>query len=211
MFRGLGQRGKTMARPAKPIISRKRAATAAADIIEKKGLRAFNLDEVALRLGVKTPSLYYHINGKDELLAEVARLLFSEGKVPEIRVIPDWKEEMVKVCLASWRSILRHPNCAPLLLQFYPRVLLLDAYEHWVHFLTVNGVPREKQLIILEGLDKLTYGGALFAAAVRSKGAEDTPSYIQDRHPYLAEAYRANDNNEEENFLLMVRTYLQAF
>lgn len=199
-----------MARPAKPIISRDRAAAAALAVIDTVGLSSFGLGQVAARLGVKAPSLYHHFHGRDELLSEVARLLLIEGELPPLQANYDWREAIVGISRASWRSVLRHPNAAPLLLQFFPRVLLIGAYEHWINLFAINNVPAEWHLTILEGTEKLTFGSALFAAASRSMGIPPLPAYDPKHHPYFTAAVRAHPFDEEETFVAALRLFLNG-
>ena len=46
----------------------------ASDIADKKGLSSLSLKTVAEALDIRTPSLYNHIEGLDDLLREVAHL-----------------------------------------------------------------------------------------------------------------------------------------
>ena len=61
--------------------------------------------------------------------------------MPPLDPSVDWRDAVIAVSLASWRSVLQHPRAAPLLLQFFPRHLLIDAYEHWVALFTLKGIP----------------------------------------------------------------------
>ena len=200
-----------MPRPLKPIISQESAARAALAVVDAHGLEGFSLARVADQLGVKAPSLYHHFSGKDELLAAAARLLIINSPMPShIQPGIDWREAVVTVSVASWRSILSHPRAAPLLLQFFPLHLMIDAYERWVKLLAVNGVPPEWQVWILEGSEKLTFGSALFAAASHSRGTPPYPSYSVERHPYLANAINANTHDEEGVFVAALRSFLNG-
>ncbi len=199
-----------MARPRTPIISTERAARAALDVIDTSGLEGFALSRVSDRLGVKAPSLYHHFKGKDALLAEVARLLLADYPLPTPQQGIDWRDAIVDVSIASWRSVLRHPRAAPLLLRFFPRHLLINAYEHWAKLLTLNGVPPQWHLRILEGAERLTFGSALFAAASRSREVPPFPSYDMQRHTYLTNAIRANPFDEEGTFVEVLRSFLRG-
>ncbi|HEY9545172.1 MAG TPA: helix-turn-helix domain-containing protein [Solimonas sp.] len=196
-----------MGRPAKPLISRDRAARAALGAIDIHGLEALSLELVAQRLGVKAPSLYYHFKHKAELLAEVARLILMDAKIPK-DFSSNWKEAMLALNVAVRRSILQHPNAAPLLLQFFPRHLLLGAYDHWIGICTL---PMEQRMVLVDGLEKLTFGSALFEAAYRSRGIEPMPQFDRNRLPQLSEALRANHLDGEALFIATVRQYLDGF
>ncbi len=195
-----------MGRPTKPLISRERAARAALGVIDVHGLETLSLELVANRLGVKAPSLYYHFKHKAELLAEVARLILIDVQAPDPKT--HWKQALLALAVATRRSILQHPNAAPLLLQFFPRHLLLAAYDHWIE---PCSLPPEKHLILLEGLEKLTFGAALFEAAYRSRSIEPMPQFDRARLPNLAKALRSNMLGEEALFMATLQTFLDGF
>jgi len=195
-----------MGRPTRPLISRERAAREALSIIDIHGLDALSLDLVANRLGVKSPSLYYHFKKKSELLAEVARLILMEVEAPSPDG-DDWKDALVRLSVATRRSILQHANAAPLLLQFFPRYILLAGYDRWV---APCPLPPEKHLILIEGTEKLTFGVALFEAAHRARGMEPMPAFDRNKLPSVARAIRANILAEEDLFIATLRAFLDG-
>ena len=117
----------------------------------------------------------------------------------------DWEEWTLQLCIATRRALLAHPNAAPLILQFFPRHLLLDAYEH-----SVKRYPRtrSKHMAILEGIEKLTFGSALFAAAARAKGIPGMPDVDPARHPHLAQSVAASGYDDEGTFVEALRMLL---
>ena len=195
-----------MGRPAKPLISRERAARAALGVIDVNGLDALSLELVATRLGVKAPSLYYHFKHKAELLAEVARLILTDVQAPDPASM-DWKGAMIALSVATRRSILQHPNAAPLLLQFFPRHIFLAAYDFWI---APCPLPPEKHLIMIEGTEKITLGVSLFEAAYRSRGVEPMPQFDRNKLPHLANAMRENMLGEEELFIATLQAFLDG-
>jgi len=197
-----------LGRPNKSRITRDSATQEALAIIDADGLEALNLDTVARRLGVKAPSLYYHFRDKAELLAEVARFVLldlglGEGATPE-----PWEESMVRVCVATRRTLLKHPNAAPLLLQFFPRHIMLAGYDRWV---ASCPYPAEMHMTLLEGTEKLTYASALFAAAAQARGLPAMPEVDTEKLPHLARAMAANPYEPEAVFEQAIRTYLAGF
>lgn len=196
-----------MGRPSKSLISRERAASAALSVIDTQGLQSLSLELVARRLGVKAPSLYYHFKDKNELLAEVALILLKDIDPPKIDE-DDWEKTLIRLCKSARRSILRHPNAAPLLLQFFPRRILLGAYDFWI---SMCPYPAETHMVIIEGTEKLTYASALFEAAARSYGVEPMPDYSMDQFPHLTNAVKANPFDDEEMFEEAVTAFLRGF
>ena len=197
-----------MGRPSKPIITKERAARAALEVIDDQGPDGLSLAVVAHKLGVKAPSLYYHFKNKAELLAEVARIILVDVKVPKAKPGDDWRDLIVNLSLATRRSILEHPHAAPLMLQFFPRYLILGSYNHWIsHY----QAPPEVHMLIIEGTEKLTFGSALFAATCRARGIEPMPKFDAQKMPNLAQAVRANTLDEEATFEATLRRFLSAF
>ncbi len=195
-----------MARPSTPLISRSAAAQAALDVIDEVGLARFSLNHVARKLGVSSPSLYHYFQDKDELLEEVVRLLFLG--LPELKdglALPELKssalpfeERMVNLCVSARHAILKHPNAAVLVLQYFPRRLLLQAYEDAAD---ANPYPPQFHMVILEGTDKLMFGSALFGAAARARGIDTMPVFKPDGYPAVARALQASPFSDDEKLL----------
>ncbi|WP_084421484.1 TetR/AcrR family transcriptional regulator [Henriciella litoralis] len=196
-----------MGRPSKSLISRDSAANAALNVIDAHGLGKLSLELVAKQLGVKAPSLYYHFKDKNELLAEVALIMLRDIDPPKIDE-NDWEKTLVRLCKSTRRSILRHPNAAPLLLQFFPRRILLGAYDFWI---SMCPYPPETHMVIMEGTEKLTYASALFEAAARSYGVELMPENQLEQLPHLRAAVQANPHDDEELFEETVTAFLRGF
>jgi len=193
-----------LSRPAKPLITRERAARAALGVIDVQGLDSLSLELVARRIGVKAPSLYYHFKDKSELLSEVARLLLVDVELPEWDA-DAWEESVVRLLVAVRRSILRHPNAAPLLLQFFPKQLLLPTYDRYA---AGYPLPGEWRMMMIEGLEKLTFGSAFFEAAARARAIEPMPAFDHARLPSLAAAIRANSLDDEGLFVETIKAFI---
>lgn len=195
-----------MGRPARPLISRERAARAALGVIDVHGLDALSLEMVAQRMGVRAPSLYYHFKDKAELLAEIARLILLDVQIPDGKGV-DWKQAMINLAVATRRSILQHPNAAQLLLQFFPRHLMLAAYDHWI---ASCKLPPDLHMVMIEGLEKITLGSALFEASCRSRSIEPMPQFDRGKLPHLADAIRANGFGDEALFIATLKAFFDG-
>jgi TetR/AcrR family transcriptional regulator, tetracycline repressor protein len=185
------------------MISRESATLAALSVIDEGGLDGFSLGVVAKRMGVKAPSLYYHFKDKAEILAEVARFILLDTGYDE-SAEGSWEDRTIELCVETRRALLKHAKAAPLILQFFPRHLLLRAYEH-----AVEGYPqtRELHMAILEGIEKLTFGDALFEAAARARGLPAMPDIDARLFPNLAQSIAANRLNDEEVFVEALRMF----
>jgi AcrR family transcriptional regulator len=191
------------------MISKEAAARAALELISEEGIDGLSLERVANKLGARAPSLYYHLRNKAELLAEVTKLILTEGEM-EVGPPPpgDWREAVISIALATRRAILRHPRAAILLLQFYPRQLMLQSYENW---LPIYEVPMQFKMLITEGVERLTFGSALFSAYYQEQNIPRMPSFDRQKFPHLGSAIDANPYDEESEFIEILRRFLAAF
>ena len=179
-------------RPLKVLITREAAVSAAIALLDAGGIDGLSVQAVARAMSVTAPSLYYHFKDKDELLQLVARTLLREiGE--DLPAAAGWKEQAIALSIATRRVILRHPNAAPLLLRFFPRRLMLGAYEHT---LEMCPYPAEHHAAVLEALEKLTYGSSFFAAAAEAHHVPAMPDFDAARYPRLAKALRVGPREE---------------
>lgn len=194
-------------RPLKPLITREAAVTAAMAVIDRDGLEALSVQSVARAMKVSAPSLYYHFKDKDELLQLVARELLRQiGKSTSPEA--SWEERIIGLSVATLRVILEHANAAPLMLRFFPRSLMLSAYEN---SLVDTPYPVEHQMVVVEAIEKLTYGTALFAAAAETYHLPAMPAFDADRYPRLAKALQAGPQDQLAMFEESLRALLDGF
>lgn len=197
-----GQRIPRAGRPASPLITREAAAQAALDIIDRNGLDALSLQAVAQQMGVRAPSLYHHFRDKEALLVKVSRLLLHLINVEQDVWSDDWETRTIELALATYRVTMRHPNAAPLALRFFPRQVVLPAYERT---LATCPYPPEHHVVVLEAIERFTFGFTLFAAAAASHHTPPTPEPDRDQFPFLAAALDAAPKDEEEVFVEALR------
>jgi AcrR family transcriptional regulator len=199
-----------MARPTKPLISKDACARAALEIVDSEGLDALSLERLAKEIGVRAPSLYHHFTDKAEILAWVARLVTLEVRVPPEPTTGNWQEWLVEMAAGFRRAIMAHPNAAPLMLRYYPRRFMRSGYERASRVLDRVGVPLELHILILDGVDKLTLGSALYGADRWAHGESEWAAVDPDRDPMLARAVEVNPFGEEEAFAEAVRSFLRG-
>lgn len=173
-------------------------------VIDEHGLEGFNLALVAKRLGVKAPSLYHHFKDTNEIPAQVARLVLLD--VPTLEPKDEtWQEMLIARCVETRRLLLRHPRAAVLILHFFPRHLLLSAYEKAAG---EQPFADDVRMSVIEGSEKLTYGSALFEAAARVEGVVPMPTVDPAAYPELSRAISANPFDNEALFAETLQMYL---
>lgn len=198
-----------MPRPKVPLIDRDHAVRAALRMIDTDGLSGFSIEKLARRIGVKGPSLYYHFTDRADVLSHVATLVLLE--VPDVTAdasLP-WDRQLTEMALELRRAILRHPNAAPVLLEHFPRQLVLAVYERVVATLEATGIPDQYHVLIFEGMEKLTLGSGLYmAAAERSKERSGFPDFDDEDFPALNRAVVTNKYDDHE---VLFETSCRAF
>ena len=199
-----------MGRPKGTLITRDGAVLAALDVIDESGLTGFNLAMVAKRLGVAAPSLYHHFRDRDEVLAEVARLLLARADPPDRPQSADWRTMMVDLAVAARRSILCHPKAAPLLMMFPPRHIAATSYERSLRVLTACGVPPALHLTLLSGMEAVLFGSALLASGARVQGIDLLPPLDPEKSPALVAAVEANRLDDEAMFVATAEGFLEG-
>jgi AcrR family transcriptional regulator len=201
-----------MPRPSSPLLTRESVIAAALRIIDAEGLSACSTPRLAREFGVRAPSLYHHFADRADIMAEVARLVVRETPFPKERDPARWMDWFVEQAVNFRRTILRHPNVAPILLEFLPRDSLSVLYDNAARLLSESGVPVQVHALILDGLETLTVGAALITA---TKSAENrtTPFPTVDRttEHALTSAVDANPwTTTEEMFAEVVRSMLRG-
>jgi TetR/AcrR family tetracycline transcriptional repressor len=198
-----------MVRPASPLISHDAVVEASLRIIDDEGLEAFSLPRLARELNVAAPSLYHHFADRADILRTVARAIVRQTRLPDPASCASWVDWFVGISLAFRRSVLSHRNAAPVLLQFMPRDLLVRNYEVGVQVLAALGVPPGRRIGVIDGLDTLTLGASLAAAAKSpAQAGQVFASADPETEPMLAQEIACNRLTAEELFADSVRSFL---
>jgi hypothetical protein len=104
------------------------------------------------------------------------------------------------------RAILVHPNAATLIFEYFPRESIAPSYQRSAKHLAEAGISPERQLLVFEGLDRITLGSALDSALQISRRTEGTGSSFPGRAAGLAE----HGWDEETLFIEVLRTFLRG-
>ena len=107
----LPRHGATEAAP--PGLTREAIVSAALAQIDRDGLEAFSLRNLARALGVYPTALYWHVPGRNALLADVLALVISP--IAPGDGVSGWQDTLRRLMSNCRAAIRRHPNVAPLL------------------------------------------------------------------------------------------------
>jgi AcrR family transcriptional regulator len=201
-----------MVRPAAITLTRDTIVDAALELMDRDGYAAFTLPRLSEVLGVRTPSLYHHFRDRGELLNEVARRVVQQTPLPRRRPGAPWTEFFVDLSVNFRRTVLRHPNAAPVLVQFLPRDVMTPLFEVAASELaTVDELPLRLHVLVLDGLEKLALGAALVESAHPAASGRDAFGDLDPQEqPRLARAAAASAMNAEQLFVAAVRAFLDG-
>jgi len=175
-------------------LSRERVVGAALAIADADGLGALTIRSLATELGVKPMSVYYHVAGKDDILAALVDIVFGEIELP----VPgrDWRPEMERRA-DSARAVLARHRWAIGLLESRPDPGPANLRHHDIVLATLRaaGFSPELTAHAYALIDSYVYGFALQEASLPFEGREsvgDVAGPIMERmaagaYPHLAQ------------------------
>ena len=84
------------------------------EMLDEDGVEQFSTRKLAARLGIKSPSLYWHVKGKDQLFALVLDHVVGQCELPSREA--DWREQLDAIGHGLRRALIAHPAAPQLLL-----------------------------------------------------------------------------------------------
>lgn len=132
-------------------------------LLQEDGLENVTFRKLAKRLGVKGPSLYWHIDDKAFLLGRMTRSIMTEC-LSKIGPAETWQEWLYSFGLQLWHAQLTIRDCNALLLQAkWEREWLADLSTFLTSHLSDLGLPAEKAMVMQSGVQAIVTGWAAFA------------------------------------------------
>ena len=109
---------------------RREIAGAARAVLEEEGAAALSMRRVAERLGIRAPSLYKHVAGKEEIEAELISDGFEESATAFEEACAGVEDRLAALAAAYRAFALAHPDLDPLMTERpLPRALLRPGVE----------------------------------------------------------------------------------
>jgi AcrR family transcriptional regulator len=134
-------RPRRRAPAARAPLSRETIADAALRLLDRDGLDGLSMRRLARELGTGAASLYWHVQGKDELLELLVDRVIGEVELPE----PDpsrWQEQLKQFGRESLRVMRAHRDVARITLGRVPvGPNLLRGMEWMLGLLRAAGIP----------------------------------------------------------------------
>jgi len=192
-----------MARP--PRISRDRVVEVAINLLDNEGIPGLSLDRIAAELGVRGPSLYHYYADKSAILDDVAAHIL--GTIVVDRKFEDVEDWLVGICLELYRRVSAHPNVTYLLLEHLPPSAVISGFGLGARLVATSGVPVERQLLLLEGVQHIAWGFIMYRAIM---GPTPFDAEELDAHRWieLGDACRAAPWKDEQMLEQALRTFI---
>lgn len=100
-------------RSERPRLDRQRITLAAVELLDEVGLADLSTRRLAAKLGVRSPTLYWHVRDKDELLDLIAEAICADGF--DIDATRPWRDQLISGLRQFRQRLLAHRDAATLL------------------------------------------------------------------------------------------------
>ncbi|MEW2569158.1 TetR/AcrR family transcriptional regulator C-terminal domain-containing protein [Streptomyces sp. NPDC047070] len=156
-------------------VNREIVVSEALDLLDEVGLDAVSTRQLAKRLGVEQPSLYWYFRTKKDLLAAMADAAMApHATAPLPAPDDDWREWFLDNTRSFRRTLLMRRDGARLHAGSTP-VNDLDRIRHKMDFLVASGVPQREAQTAMLAASRFTVGSVLEEHADAGSGDGSEP------------------------------------
>lgn len=178
----------------RPALNRERIIHAAVTVADHGGLSALSMRGVGKQLGVEAMSLYHHLNGKDELLDELADWPFTQIDLPAAD--QPWRPAMTRRAASARRVLFAHPWALGLIeSRRNPGPAVLRHHDAVLGCLRRNGFPVALAAHAFSAIDAYVYGFVLTELNLPFQPPDDAATFASGidlpagAYPHLAEMF----------------------
>jgi TetR/AcrR family transcriptional regulator, tetracycline repressor protein len=142
-------------------MNRETVVAEALDLLDEVGLDAVSTRQLAKRLGVEQPSLYWYFRTKKDLMAAMAQAAMApHAREPLPTPEDDWREWFLENTRSFRRTLLMRRDGARLHAGSTPTADL-DRIRHKMAFLVASGVPEHDAQMAMLTAGRFTVGSVL--------------------------------------------------
>ncbi|WP_167160774.1 TetR/AcrR family transcriptional regulator C-terminal domain-containing protein [Streptomyces sp. MBT27] len=154
-------------------MNRETVLAEALDLLDDVGLDAVSTRQLAKRLGVEQPSLYWHFSNKKELLAAMAEAAMApHATAPLPTPADDWRTWFLDNTRSFRRTLLIRRDGARLHAGSSPGVTDLGRVAHKLAFLVSCGLPERDAQMAMLASGRYTIGSVLEEQAELALGSD---------------------------------------
>jgi TetR/AcrR family transcriptional regulator, tetracycline repressor protein len=150
-------------------LDRQRIVAEAVALLDAEGLDGVTTRKLAARLGVQSPTLYWHLPNKAALITAIADAIldqqFSDMSPPE----PDqhWRDWLSGLAERLRRALLAHPDGARVISASQLSLQMAAISELAMNTLVARGIPLRQARVIVLTVERFTVGHVLEEQAPR--------------------------------------------
>lgn len=150
-------------------LDRQRIVAEAVALLDAEGLDGVTTRKLAARLGVQSPTLYWHLPNKAALVTAIAEAIldqqFGDMSMPE----PDerWQDWLIGLAERLRGALLAHPDGARIISASQLSLKMAEISELAMSTLVRRGVPLGQARVIVLTVERFTVGHVLEEQAPR--------------------------------------------
>lgn len=148
-------------------LTRQKVVEVALRLLDEVGLDGLSTRRLATELNVRSPALYWHFRGKQELLDEMAATLLLDAGMGGPRDGEPWRGWLTRRAHAYRRSLLAHRDGARLMIGADPGPSVVEQLDGELAALVALGFPAPLALRAISTVSHYTTGFVLQEQAGR--------------------------------------------
>jgi AcrR family transcriptional regulator len=174
-------------------LDRQRIVSAAVALLDAEGLDGVTTRKLAARLGVQSPTLYWHLPNKAALVTAIADAILDQefGDLAPPEADQPWPQWLSELAGRLRRALLAHPDGARVISAAQLSVTMAAISELAMSTLVARGLPLRQARVIVLTVERFTVGHVLEEQAPRPD-AEALKTFDMDafteRHPTVVRA-----------------------
>ncbi|MEV4351515.1 TetR/AcrR family transcriptional regulator C-terminal domain-containing protein [Actinoplanes sp. NPDC049596] len=174
-------------------LDRQRIVDEAVALLDAEGLDGVTTRKLAARLGVQSPTLYWHMPNKAALVTAIADAILDQefGHLAPPAADQAWPEWLSGLAGRLRRALLAHPDGARVISAAQLSRTMAAISELAMSTLVTRGVPLRRARVIVLTVERFTVGHVLEEQAPRpdAKALEgfDLPAFTE-KHPTMVTA-----------------------
>jgi TetR/AcrR family tetracycline transcriptional repressor len=156
-------------------LDRRAIVRAALELLGEEGLDGLSTRRLAQKLGVQSPTLYWHVKNKQELLDLMAAAILFQGP-DELQMQGPWWVWMAELARLIRRNLLRYRDGARVVAGTRPTDALgPTGLPELFARLGSEGLDHANALHVLASLSRFALGWSIDEQAARARGPETSP------------------------------------
>ena len=144
-------------------LDRQRIVTEAVALLDAEGLDGVTTRKLAARLGVQSPTLYWHLPNKAALVTAIADAILGQefGDMSPPAPDLDWQDWLSGLAGRLRRALLAHPDGARVISASQLSVKMAAISELAMSTLVARGIPLRQARVIVLTVERFTVGHVL--------------------------------------------------